>query len=217
MNIDNKYTFVEAFKLGLVNEDDIDYYVEEWHNKKSNQKLSDFLGMNEQDYYKWVNEGNKVLHKIYQKEYVYANKKIAKELIKIAKELVVDDNLEKIKQIASEVRQIMVKKYGKGNNLSGHCVQASDLIIEKLKQVGITKIKSPNGYCLLDENCGFEYPYDDHVWVEACGYYIDVTAEQFNDYLSERDEQFPPICIFKKRPRCMALRKPLLDSDGYFI
>jgi hypothetical protein len=36
----------------------------------------------------------------------------------------------------------MVKKYGSGDNLSGHCVEASDLIVDELKKYGL-KPKSP--------------------------------------------------------------------------
>ena len=148
------------------------------------------------------------------------NIKVAKELIKLAKSLINKNiiisskqtNYDIIKKIAEQIRNEMVKKYGTGDKLSGHCIEASDLIIEELKKHNISS-KSPEGYVLLDDTSGWEYPYASHVWVEASGYFIDVTIEQFNDYLKLTDKPFPPICIFKTRPKNVVMKKPAYNES----
>lgn len=48
-------TFVELYKAGEVNVDDIDNFVDEWHNTNNgNQPLHRYLGMTWRQYVKWV-------------------------------------------------------------------------------------------------------------------------------------------------------------------
>lgn len=147
------------------------------------------------------------------------NIKIARQLIKLAKSLINENiiisskhtNYDIIKKIAENVRNKIVNKYGTGDKLRGHCVEASDLIVEELNKHNIAS-KSPEGYILLDDTLDLQFPYDSHVWVEAEGYFIDVTIEQFNDYLKATDKPFPPICIFKKRPKNLVMEEPTYNK-----
>lgn len=112
-----------------------------------------------------------------------------------------------INDIANKVRDIITKKYGTQQDLSGHCLQASDKIVQLLKEHKI-KSKVISGYILLDDQLGWQYPYEYHYWVQCDGYFIDVTIEQFNNFLPYDIQSFPPICVFNKTPDCLVKRKP---------
>lgn len=48
---------------GLILED-IDDYVEYWHNNEMSQSLKDFLGLNDYEYEAWLQKGNDVIRDI---------------------------------------------------------------------------------------------------------------------------------------------------------
>lgn len=110
----------------------------------------------------------------------------------------------------------MVDKYGIGTNLAGHCIEASDRIVELLAEIDV-KAKAVEGWCIYDdEYYGSDRPYDEHTWVELeDGYYIDVTADQFNPGMWEGNE-LEEIVIGRK-PTCMVYDEPDLDEDGSII
>ena len=60
-------TFVEALKYGLVDYNDIDHFVDTWHEGDSTLEIDEFLGMTEEQYFKWVDEGNEILSQMFTK------------------------------------------------------------------------------------------------------------------------------------------------------
>ena len=122
----------------------------------------------------------------------------------------------KIYQICKQVRDEFVNKFGQGTCLAGHCIDASDRIVELLSNIGI-KAKTIEGWCVYDdEYYGSDRPYDEHTWVELDdGTYIDVTADQFNDGMW--DENKLPEIIIGNKPDCMVYNEPELDDDGFII
>lgn len=48
-------TFVDKVKKGLCSIDDIDDYIDKWHDEyQGNLKLYEYLGMTEDEYEKWL-------------------------------------------------------------------------------------------------------------------------------------------------------------------
>ena len=72
------------------------------------------------------------------------------------------------------------------------------------------------GYCLYDNGdfCS-DVPYDPHTWAELDGYYLDVTADQFNYGMIEENE-FAPICIKLGLPHGIVINKPVEGKDYWF-
>ncbi len=78
--------FIELLKQGKVKPDEIDDYIDKWHDEYSgSDTLEDYLGMTEQQYNEWVANPDSI-DSLYgcerQREVI-----MAKELVKIAKEL----------------------------------------------------------------------------------------------------------------------------------
>lgn len=109
-----------------------------------------------------------------------------------------------INKICKQVRDEIVSKYGE-DNLYGKCIEASERIVELLKQndVYATTIE---GWCIYDDDSGCsDRPYDEHTWVElADSTYIDVTATQFQSFIYE---DIPDIIIGSK-PDYMVYEEP---------
>ena len=89
--------------------------------------------------------------------------------------------LDKIYNIAQNVREEMVDKYG--NDLSGRCIESSDEIASRLiAKLGLDAV-TVEGWCRFDdEYYGSDRPWDPHTWVEipSINVYVDATADQFN-------------------------------------
>ena len=121
-----------------------------------------------------------------------------------------------IQEIATQVRKEMVDKYGEGTDLAGHCIEASDRIVDLLTNSDI-EAKTVEGWCIYDDDYyGSDRPYDEHTWVELNdGTYIDVTADQFNDGMYTENEL--PKIIIGNIPNCMVYNEPELDEDGFVI
>lgn len=58
-----KNFILDFFEEGLMIED-IDDYVEYWHNNAMEQSLKDFLGLNDYEYEMWLHEGNDVIRDV---------------------------------------------------------------------------------------------------------------------------------------------------------
>lgn len=58
-----KNFIADFFEEGLMIED-IDDYVEYWHNNEVEQSLKDFLGLSDYEYEMWLKEGNDVIRDI---------------------------------------------------------------------------------------------------------------------------------------------------------
>lgn len=58
-----KNFIIDFFDEGLMLED-IDDYVEYWHNNEMSQSLKDFLGLNNYEYEVWLQEGNDVIRDV---------------------------------------------------------------------------------------------------------------------------------------------------------
>ena len=54
---------IDFFEEGLMLED-IDDYVEYWHNNEVEQSLKDFLGLNDYEYEVWLQKGNDVIRDV---------------------------------------------------------------------------------------------------------------------------------------------------------
>jgi hypothetical protein len=121
-----------------------------------------------------------------------------------------------VEQVAEEVRNYMVGKLKneinripEGSDFSGTCIEASEMIVEKLKEKGIDS-KTVEGYCIYDdEDYGTDRGYDEHTWVESIidgdFYYIDVVADQFEFGIYE---EIPPIIISKQLPYYIQYNEP---------
>ena len=55
-------TFVDLLKEGKVSVDDIDDFVDQWHESDSNLSLVDFLGLTQSQYSEWVKTGMLVVN-----------------------------------------------------------------------------------------------------------------------------------------------------------
>ena len=117
-------------------------------------------------------------------------------------ETVAEDNSEKrinseIYNICKQVRKEVVDKYG-DDFLQGKCIEASERLVELLKQHGISA-KTVEGWVNYDycDGCS-DRPYDEHTWVETSdGLILDVTATQFNSFMKE---DYPEIIMQTELP-----------------
>lgn len=106
-----------------------------------------------------------------------------------------DNNEQLYREIASQVRKEFIDRCGP--DLTSQCIDASDRIVELLKEEGISA-RTVDKYIFYDFDHDFIEPYDYHSWVEtADGYYIDVTADQFNHIMNY---QYPEIIVSTELP-----------------
>lgn len=117
-------------------------------------------------------------------------------------------NLEqKLLLVATYTRMSMVHQNTTeyGLDLCGTCIEASDMIVDMLYDIGI-KAETVEGWCVYedDSSCS-DRCYDEHTWVECEGYYIDVTADQFNSCMFNKLQE---IYVTKEKPMCMVYDKP---------
>lgn len=140
----------------------------------------------------------------------------SKQSLKESTEYIKDFINATVQKIAIQVRNEMVDKYGTDTDLSGHCIEASDRIVELLESQDI-KSEAIEGWCMYDdEYYGSDRPYDEHTWVELSdGTYIDVTADQFNVAMYEENKLGS--IIIGKMPDCMVYTEPKLDDEGFII
>ena len=128
-----------------------------------------------------------------------------------------EDKSKRIKMVVSKVRELMECKYGTDTDLCGRCIEASELIVSNLKLWGIEQCKTVEGWCKFDDASGCsDRPYDPHTWVEMKGgYYIDVTADQFNLFM---DNPYDSILIRKGLPYGIVYEEPveMLDSEDWY-
>lgn len=126
-------------------------------------------------------------------------------MIKVIKESKKSDRYNEIYNICKEIRNEIVSKYGE-DNLYGKCIEASDKIVEKLKDIGI-KASTIEGWCIYDDDSSCsDRGYDEHTWVELTdGTYIDVTATQFEYFMYD---DIPEIIIGEK-PEYMIYDEPI--------
>lgn len=96
---------------------------------------------------------------------------------------------EQVYAIAQKVRKEIIKKY---DEPLGHCVEASERIIEELNKLG-EEAQLIEGWVQYDDWSGCsDRSYDEHTWVEYGNYVIDVTGDQFDHFM---DEPCPEIYI----------------------
>lgn len=51
-------TFMERYLAGEVEVDDIDDFVEQWHNGQYIASLAEFLGLSDDEYWRWVKDAS---------------------------------------------------------------------------------------------------------------------------------------------------------------
>ena len=51
-------TFMDRYLAGEVDAEDIDDFVEEWHNREYATSLAEFLGLSDDEYWRWVKDAN---------------------------------------------------------------------------------------------------------------------------------------------------------------
>ena len=120
----------------------------------------------------------------------------------------------KLIAIAKQVRKEIEKDNGDKNpELYGTCIDASDMIVSKLKDIGIDGIVI-EGWVSYDigSNCS-DRSWDEHCWVEVkendITWYVDVTATQFNGLMCT---EFEPIIVSKTLPKSMSYDEPTWDD-----
>lgn len=61
-------TFVEAVQKGLINYEDIDDYIVAWHKSNSSKDIDEYLGMTEEQYFKFGTNGIKALRQMFPRK-----------------------------------------------------------------------------------------------------------------------------------------------------
>ena len=56
-NVEVFFNFHEMYFIGEKTIEDINNYIDDWHNSNSNKKLHEFLGLTEKQYKNWVETG----------------------------------------------------------------------------------------------------------------------------------------------------------------
>ena len=108
--------------------------------------------------------------------------------------------------IASQVRKEIEEKYMNTNPaLHGTCVAASERVEQLLTEAGYHCTFVEGWVVYDDDSACTDRCYDEHSWIECEGYYIDVTASQFNS-LMETD--FPNVIVSKSKPESMVYDEP---------
>ena len=117
------------------------------------------------------------------------------------------------KHTVQTLRTYMNQTYGPGENLSGHCIEAAELLVRMLRANGVSDARSVDGFCRLDDGSGFA----NHSWTEIYGpefetkqskfWYADITAEQFNDAMNP-ENQFQEIMLQPSLPATLCYEKP---------
>lgn len=150
----------------------------------------------------------RLIEAIQNKEVVLVNGKLSKDGRLL---FTVPETLEKaVPMVAESIRNYLELRYGK--DLTGRCVEASNLITSHLSLYGFVRTREVSGWCLYDDPIGCSTrPYDEHTWVEAEStklpkrLYIDITADQFNRYV---DDKYSKINITKKLLHNMSYTEP---------
>lgn len=114
--------------------------------------------------------------------------------------------LSTIHSVASQVRDELLQNYGLP--LYGLCIEASELIKERLHVQGI-EVTDQQGWCIYQlPDTHYGRKYGPHVWCEYCTndelVYIDVTLDQFQSTLKD---VIPPVFIGSK-PIYMVYDRP---------
>lgn len=106
------------------------------------------------------------------------------------------------------VRRELEYRYGVGQNLRGRGEEASLLLVHELRRIRYNA-HVMRGYCWTDLEISERYR--EHSWIQVYGIhtinivlYIDITAEQFNEFTSQR---FPSIYV-GRIPKFMRRGKP---------
>ena len=116
------------------------------------------------------------------------------------------------------VRKEMEERHSHNPELYNTCIEASELIVERVLAVSPSEnIKTVEGWVYFDDpsSCS-DRGYDPHTWVEwfhqGDTWYLDVTASQFEDYMTNIDETsetaIPLIILSDKRPYCFRHEQP---------
>ena len=88
--------FYDLYMQDKVTIEDLDDFLEEWNRSSSSERISEYLGLSDEQYYKWCDDPNKLKNeldviKTHQLATASVSKrKIAKEILKIAKEILED-------------------------------------------------------------------------------------------------------------------------------
>ena len=121
---------------------------------------------------------------------------------------ILPDILPKIKSLAEKVRHEMTAIYG--DDLAGHCIEASERIVQGLSAQHGLAAKAVEGWCRFDDECyGSDHPWDPHTWVElpSLNIYVDITADQFN-YGMAIGNEFSSVVVQEGLPHGMQYEQP---------
>jgi hypothetical protein len=124
----------------------------------------------------------------------------------------------KLVSVVRNTRKEIEAKYGSGTDLRGKCIEASELLVKRLKSD--YKVETFEGWVQYgDYGCevSTDTSYEAHTWVKAViggeVFHIDVTGDQFNWGLDDEDQLDPayigllPLVMWEERP------ENLLDDD----
>lgn len=92
--------FFEKYMNDEVTVDDLDDFLEEWHNSASNLEIDEYLGLTEEQYFAWCQDPEKLKQML---DKIKSTRKVAS----------------RNKAVADEIRKIASSIDGKGPNLKG--------------------------------------------------------------------------------------------------
>lgn len=77
-------TFLEQCFLGKINVNEVDNFIDCWHNNITDQSLNDFLGMTHEEYALWVENPDMLIHIVYARRNSISINKINKPSLILA-------------------------------------------------------------------------------------------------------------------------------------
>lgn len=121
----------------------------------------------------------------------------------------------KISSVAKVVRKELEKDaWGNGESMSNRDTEASRILSELYEYLGF-RSRIVNGWCKYDETpANGTRPYSWHTWVEILlngskTIYIDITADQFNRYMSHGNKYQSLILTTWGLPHGMSYKEPV--------
>ena len=89
---DTEKTFVEMLQNGQCTADDIDTYIDKWHDEyNGTKKLHEYLGMTKSQYDRWMVDPQSLATMFPQTKTETREVCVAKQLVKLAKQLIEDE------------------------------------------------------------------------------------------------------------------------------
>lgn len=134
----------------------------------------------------------------------------------LAHKKVEEGYLDKALQVCNVVRRWMEDHYGKGVSLAGHCIEASELLVDLLHILDYN-VETLPVYVTYDEDNYGQTGYDEHMLVKLIAldisFYIDVTADQFNYGMFPEHHYAPITMSVNNLPYGMSVDTPVYEEE----